>query len=336
MNNLKTQIFFLFLLFFSAQVSATTIQEFSAAHPIKAQYSNLKTDGVKHSDCPKRKKYCKGTRSWQDGSVYEGEFRFGEPHGTGTYTWNDGSHYTGHFLDGYRHGKGKQILDNGDVYNGEWQLGLMHGRGEYNWTDGSKYIGEFYEGLMNGKGTIYLANGEMYDGEWKNGLAHGDGTFTRIDGSKYTGKNKQGQRHGKGVITWRTGDVFIGSWKNGRVNKTGIFQYNNGDKYICVWEEGEITGEANYIFVNGREIKGDLMTIEREVGQDPEQLEGIMSNLGLTWYAIGMEYKAIKRYDLAALNLRYAQKYVTPSSDLNKLIHQQLIIIDEAKEKEGL
>ena len=46
-------------------------------------------------------------------------------------------------------------------------------------------------------------------------------------------------------------------------------------------------------------------------------------------YAIALEYKAKDQYDLAMENLKIAQKYVPSSSDLNKLIHTQMEIIQE-------
>ena len=332
----KTTLISLFI-FSTLPIQALNIQTFQATHHILSKTIDTdRNNFTEKSDCPKKKKYCKGNRTWNDGSTYEGEFKFGEPHGNGIYQWPDGAHYKGHFLDGYRHGKGTQRLENGDIFEGEWRFGLMHGYGTYSWVDGSKYEGEFYEGLMHGKGTIHLANGESYVGEWKDGLADGDGTFNRVDGSKYVGKSKEGERHGKGVITWRTGDVFMGTWKRGKAHKTGTFHYNNGDKYICIWEDGEMTGEATYISYNGKEIKGNLIAIERELQKDSEISEALSANLGITWYAIAMEYKTMKQYNLAAENLRIAQKYLSASSDLSKLIHQQLKIIDDQKEKIGL
>ena len=190
---------------------------------------------------------------------------------------------------------------------------------------------------MQGKGSIKLADGESYEGEWKNGLAEGKGTYTRVDGSKYIGDNKKGERHGSGRIVWKTGDYFIGKWKKGKINKTGTFHFNNGDKYISIWDEGEMSGEATYIFDDGKQIKGDLKQVEREVSDNEELTEGVMPNLGLTWYAIAMEYKAKDQYDLAMENLKIAQKYVPKSSDLNKLIHTQIEIIQEKMDDiEGL
>jgi len=191
--------------------------------------------------------------------------------------------------------------------------------------------------LMQGKGMIILIDGETYDGEWKNGFADGKGTYTRIDGSKYKGKSKKGERHGSGRIVWKTGDYFIGKWKYGKINKTGTFHYNNGDQFISIWDEGEMTGKATYKFRNGKEIKGDLKEVERQVKGNEEKMEEIMPNLGLTWYAIALEYIVARRYDLAMENLKLSQLYVPRSSDLNKLVYEQIQIVQKKLDEiEGL
>ena len=278
---------------------------------------------VVDSDCDLRAKYCKGSVSYNTGDRYEGELKFGEAHGWGTFAWGDGTVYIGEFTDGLRHGHGQQNFTNGDNYSGDWKYGHMHGKGVYDWTDGSKYVGSFAAGHMEGKGIITLPNGESYDGEWKQGLAHGEGEYAKEDGSKYKGKYKSGQRDGTGVITWRTGDVFVGKWRSGNINKKGTFHFNNGDKYFTTWEEGEMMGNGTYIFVNGREIEGDPLSIEQALDGDEALMEEIAPNLGLTWYTIALEYVSKKQFNKAMEHFELAQKYVPKSSDLNKLIHNE-------------
>ena len=98
-----------------------------------------------------------------------------------------------------------------------------------------------------------------------------------------------------------------------------------------------MTGEATYIFENGKEVKGNLKDVEKAVEGDEEKMDEISPNLGLTWYAIALEYKATERYDLAMENLKMAQKYIPSSSDLNQLIYQQKEIIQKKLDEiEGL
>ena len=71
-------------------------------------------------DCSKKKKYCKGKRTFEDGSIYEGEFRYGQPHGYGTLVWPNGDTFSGNFSSGLRHGIGIQKFHNGDSYEGRF------------------------------------------------------------------------------------------------------------------------------------------------------------------------------------------------------------------------
>ena len=62
-----------------------------------------------------------------------------------------------------------------------------------------------------------------------------------------------------------------------------------------------------------------------------------MPNLGLTWYAIALEYIVARRYDLAMENLKLSQLYVPRSSDLNKLVYEQIQIVQKKLDEiEGL
>ena len=79
------------------------------------------------------KKNGHGTETFEDGSIYVGEYKDGKYHGKGTYTF----------------GKGEF---EGDKYEGEYKDGKYHGKGTYTSSNGDKYIGEYKDGLDNGKG----------------------------------------------------------------------------------------------------------------------------------------------------------------------------------------
>ena len=50
-----------------------------------------------HADRPR---HGHGKQVWEDGSVYEGEWRDDQMHGTGDYIWPDGRHFKGDWVAG--------------------------------------------------------------------------------------------------------------------------------------------------------------------------------------------------------------------------------------------
>lgn len=113
------------------------------------------------------------TKTFPDGSKYEGEIRNGDPHGRGTlyYSEDDPSQkekYEGGFEYGRPEGEGTMIWRNGAKYVGFWRAGKMDGRGVYTDIDQSVSAGNFVNGLLvTGKKTF--ANGKELEGTFKNG-----------------------------------------------------------------------------------------------------------------------------------------------------------------------
>lgn len=75
-------------------------------------------------------------------------------------TWNDGSVYEGEFDRGTRHGRGELRLSDGFIYSGSWDTNYMEGRGMSIFPDGQEYQGMFKKGLRDGRGSITFA--EVY------------------------------------------------------------------------------------------------------------------------------------------------------------------------------
>ena len=63
---------------------------------------------------------CIGTRTFNSGSKYSGQWRSGKEHGTGTLTYSDGEKYVGGFKNGMHHGNGTITSPNGKVMRGIW------------------------------------------------------------------------------------------------------------------------------------------------------------------------------------------------------------------------
>ena len=131
----------------------------------------------------------KGTFTFTDGSVYEGDLDPNNLHisanGNGKLAWPNGDIYEGHFQNGLIHGKGKFTWANGDIYQGQYKDAQRHGWGKLSWANGDVYEGQYQDDQWNGNGKLTLDNGDVYEGQFENGQKHGNGKFTWADGDVY-------------------------------------------------------------------------------------------------------------------------------------------------------
>ncbi len=105
-----------------------------------------------------------------------------------TMTLMDGSIYEGSFKKGLPHGEGTLLTTKGDRYVGDFSNGLLEGEGIYTFASGSKYTGDFKNGTFFGDGMLTRDNGDKYIGAFESNLFHGNGilSFTDEDGNKKT------------------------------------------------------------------------------------------------------------------------------------------------------
>lgn len=66
------------------------------------------------------KPHGKGTMTWDNGDVYDGQWRYGKMSGRGTITWYDGTSYTGNWRSDKRNGFGTMKYKNGKIAKGNW------------------------------------------------------------------------------------------------------------------------------------------------------------------------------------------------------------------------
>jgi MORN repeat len=118
---------------------------------------------------------------WRDGSIYEGEFFSGKPHGKGRLI--HASHSVNQTIQDQINQEGDQTQESDnlnsptsgcDIYEGEWLDGKAHGFGDY-----------------------CNSNGTTYKGFWVADRQHGDGLETWPDGSYYKGPYIAGKKHGE-------------------------------------------------------------------------------------------------------------------------------------------
>ena len=103
--------------------------------------------------------------NWQ----YDGFFSMSGQSGTGVFTFNDGSVYSGEFANGLADGEGTYTDPSGRIiYAGEFKAGLFEGQGSYYSPDGWSYEGSFKNGLFDGEGII--TDTTTIRGKWTEGV----------------------------------------------------------------------------------------------------------------------------------------------------------------------
>ena len=116
-----------------------------------------------------------GIALWDEGDIYEGEFKNNIKEGIGTYRWEDGATYRGYFKNNQLNGYGYMIFANGNSYLGEFDDGYLSGWGKFTWEDGKCYIGNYYKNKKNGLG-IFIWNFQplvAIIGFWEKGKQNG-------------------------------------------------------------------------------------------------------------------------------------------------------------------
>ncbi|VVC40636.1 MORN motif [Cinara cedri] len=97
-------------------------------------------------------RYARGKLYEEDG-VYEGEFSTtadGKKSGCGIKRWNDGAVYEGQWRDNQFNGQGFFTEANGNNYDGQWRAGLKHGEGVYMFMNkGLSMTGIWINGVPN-------------------------------------------------------------------------------------------------------------------------------------------------------------------------------------------
>ena len=138
-----------------------------------------------------------GTRTWDDGRVYVGQWYLGEMNGKGKWTKkckDIDEMYEGDFIDNRRQGNG--VYDNGNViYSGSFASHKFNGKGEARARDNSFVMeGNFVDGIIEGQATIQWKETSETSEESKNissmqcetwiaGLPTGNGSYRCHDNS---------------------------------------------------------------------------------------------------------------------------------------------------------
>jgi len=143
----------------------------------------------------------------------------GEREGRGTMVYDDGDMYEGQWRAGEKHGQGKFSFATGDVYEGEYAKDKKHGKGTYTYAGGDVYEGEYAEGKKHGQGKYTSATGNVYEGEYAKDKKHGKGTYTYAGGEVEVGCYEAGADVGQGV-RWSADRATAWEVQAGKVSRT--------------------------------------------------------------------------------------------------------------------
>lgn len=102
------------------QVVPTVQQGATQIAPTGAPVTAVTSEAAKGAALKKEKS---GTITFEDGSVYTGQLKKGEPNGQGTLIYSDTSTYTGQFKNGKPHGVGRFEDADGTVFDGQFDDG---------------------------------------------------------------------------------------------------------------------------------------------------------------------------------------------------------------------
>ena len=212
---------------------------------------------------------------------------YNQPQGKGKYTYNNGDVYEGEFKDGNFNGKGKKTYadssyedwsvyepaDPRRVYEGEFKDNAYNGKGKLTYKNGDVYEGEFRKGLFDGKGKKTYNNGDVYEGEFRYDKPHGKGKFTYENGTVLEGAFVRGLKNGRFLVTSPRDSPIIHNYENGElrskhdlnfVEKKFIYLYarvhggNSVDYTGYVNENGEPHGKGKFTYENGTVLEGEF------------------------------------------------------------------------------
>lgn len=194
-----------------------------------------------------------GTRTWEDGSRYEGQWENGAASGFGKLSHADGDIYEGSWQKGMAHGEGVYWHIDGGIYRGQWDSDLKGGQGVEEWPDGARFEGEYKSGWKHGVGTFLWPNGSSFHGSFAKDEFSGEGCYRSVDGRWYSGSWKAGKMNGKGRYVFPDGRQYVGEYKEGLRHGSGTFVWEDGRKYEGEWHEDKEHGKGSLTSADGED-----------------------------------------------------------------------------------
>lgn len=194
--------------------------------------------------------------------------------GHGMFRYDNGDVYEGQWKHDQRHGEGRLQYLNGDVYQGSWVQDVKEGQGTLHYLNGEVYEGQWLADNRQGEGVFRYLNGDVYSGHWRADERSGAGVLT-LAGDKTVlrieWKENQSQSSDSSILYFANGDVYDGEWYQvnhvaGQMFKGkmveyshiervfsghGFMSYCNGDTYTGQWKDSCRDGYGTYTFALG-------------------------------------------------------------------------------------
>ena len=200
-----------------------------------------------------------GTHTWDNDTVYVGDWHNGKMHGNGVMAKAGKMLYSGPFVNGSStHGKGLMTLSNGDVFFGGLEAGNFEGSGHYLWGNHSAYIGQWKQGKRHGSGLLIDLNSGLKKGNFS-ANTFTEGLVLQTNNNTYYGEYKRGNT-GEGIYLWNNGALYMGSWKDGFMTGSGLYlQPNRSFKRGRFDSNVFAEGTAMLLYQDGKVYIGDVL-----------------------------------------------------------------------------
>lgn len=221
----------------------------------------------------------RGTYYYNDGGLYQGDFRYGRRDGQGVYLYPDGGRYNGGHLSGQRSGFGRLEYPDGSYMEGQWSYNqyasgkalIIYRNGSWFdgeldtfgdvesgtkvYTDGARFTGKFNNKKIE-NGTFEYTDGAIYTGSFNySENRSGEGTMIYNDGGYYKGEWSSGERHGKGYVVFPDGGEYSGEFKYNKLNGHGERLYPDGTLFVGEFKDGSCTFGEQFL-TDGTSRKG--------------------------------------------------------------------------------
>jgi len=259
----------------------------------------------------------KGIYRFDQGEVYEGDFKNNLRDGWGLFDYGNGSRYEGQWKEGKKHGKGTYFQRDGEVYDGDWLNNLRSGIGSCSYIDNSRYKGQWSNNLRHGKGIFEFFNGDYYNGEYSFGKIEGDGIYYfnsgTLKGQRYEGQFINNKFNGNGILYYPDGAKVSGQFFNGHVHGWAVEYKKSGEiNQSGFWQDGALVYEGDVNSLPNKSISTVHVILfsdknDRKIGITADEtnkyfLERLTPSLQQSGLTVNLILRTGPQFNLAELN----------------------------------